>query len=282
MKKLLFYSLALALITPRIASATEMYHVNSTVDCSSWFSSVNISWRGDYNFDIAMDWEVILLDEVDSPVFSFSGSQALTNELSIYNFGEFWPRDSGLCGTYTAQINLNLTAPWSVPNWNGGVDYQSLSINTGPFTCDCEEDACHFTPGYWKNHLDSWPAMTLTIGGVEMTQDELVETMDTPVRGDATIILAYHLIAAKLNVLNGTDSSINSAIDLADAELEDHPIGSRPNRNHRDDILDLKDLLAGYNEMGCPDDPYGEKDFEEGLGQDSEGTSWGNLKARYR
>jgi hypothetical protein len=282
MKKLIVFFSAVLLAIPVVSTASEMYLVNATADCSNWFSSVNISWRGDTNYDIVMDWEVTLLDEADSPVFTFVGSENLTNDFSIYNFGEAWPTDLELCGTYTAQINLNLTAPWTSPVWGDGIDYASLSTITDPFTCDCEEEACHYTPGYWKNHLDMWPSMTLTVGGVEMNQDELVEIMDTPVRGDATIILAYHLIAAKLNVLNGADNSINSAIAGADAYLEDHPIGSKPNRNYRDEGLALKDLLANYNEMGCPEDPFLLKDSDEGLGQDSEGTSWDNLKARYR
>ena len=58
------------------------------------------------------------------------------------------------------------------------------------------------------NHADDGFA----IGGVHYTNAELIHIMQTPVGGDATIILAYHLIAAKLNVLNGSDDSINGAI----------------------------------------------------------------------
>ena len=43
-----------------------------------------------------------------------------------------------------------------------------------------------------------------------------------------TVILAKHLIAAKLNVISGADDGIETTTDAADQFLADHPVGSRP------------------------------------------------------
>jgi len=36
------------------------------------------------------------------------------------------------------------------------------------FHCECGgDDACHYTPGYWKNHADAWPVLELSLAGRE-------------------------------------------------------------------------------------------------------------------
>jgi hypothetical protein len=71
--------------------------------------------------------------------------------------------------------------------------------------------------GFWKNNADLWPTNSLTIGGISYTKDELLTVFSTPARGDAVLILAYQLIAAKLNVANGADSSSIASV-IADAD----------------------------------------------------------------
>jgi hypothetical protein len=60
----------------------------------------------------------------------------------------------------------------------------------------------------------------LTLGGAGYTTEQLIQILSTPPRGSAPYILAHQLIAAKLNVLNGADSSgIATTIANADAWL---------------------------------------------------------------
>ncbi len=56
-----------------------------------------------------------------------------------------------------------------------------------------------------------------------------------------------------------------------------HSPGSNPTDSARSQGLAIKDLLAGYNEMGCPDG------FDKALPLDGEDvmSSWGDLKAIY-
>jgi hypothetical protein len=84
------------------------------------------------------------------------------------------------------------------------------------------------TPGYWKNHPDAWPVDEITIGGVTYTRDAAIEIMNTPEKGDKTYTLFRALVAAKLNVEMGNDSScIQDTIADADAWMAAHgPVGS--------------------------------------------------------
>ena len=144
------------------------------------------------------------------------------------------------------------------------------------FLCDCGGgDACHYTPGYWKNHEEAWPVTELTLGGVSYDQTALLWILRMPVRGDATIITAHHLIAAKLNVLNGADDGIQGRIDEADDLLAIYPLFSRPGNPGKRDLLSVKDALADYNEMGCGGLDFADKAMNEDV-------NFGDLKSRYR
>jgi hypothetical protein len=79
---------------------------------------------------------------------------------------------------------------------------------------------CPLTQGYWKNHPDVWPVNSLMLGSQIYTQTELLEILGTPSGGDASLILAKQLIAAKLNIANGSDPTpISSTIADADSLL---------------------------------------------------------------
>jgi hypothetical protein len=58
------------------------------------------------------------------------------------------------------------------------------------------------------------------LGSQTYTKAELLQILNTPSRGDASIILAKQLIAAKLNVAAGSDSTpVSSTITHADGLL---------------------------------------------------------------
>jgi len=79
---------------------------------------------------------------------------------------------------------------------------------------------CPWSQGYWKNHRADWPVASLTLGSETYDQMELLTLLRTPPRGDATLIMAHQLIAAKLNVANGAGvESIAGALTDADRML---------------------------------------------------------------
>jgi len=119
--------------------------------------------------------------------------------------------------------------------------------------------ACEFfTPGYWKNHPNAWPVSVISIGGVTYSKAQAIGILRTPPkRGDATIILAHQLIAAKLNIAyNGEaygwtpPTSISNAITQADGLLTTHTIGSKPRCVHRPTMLALAETLDNFNNYG--------------------------------
>jgi hypothetical protein len=156
--------------------------------------------------------------------------------------------------------------------WSAEVIYSEVSKETwnffgeyGPFDCAPPPPANERrTPGYWKNHPESWPVTSLTIGDQSYSQACLLDVLDLPTRGDTRIKLIHHLIAAKLNLLpnaipgiGGTDPSIQPTVDAADQFLidsgttidcsEPELTGDAPRGALRDQSNDLKDDLDAYN-----------------------------------
>jgi hypothetical protein len=76
-----------------------------------------------------------------------------------------------------------------------------------------------FTQGYWKNHQVAWQDGTgLTLGTNVYTNAQLETILRAPVHGDASMELAHQLIAALLNIANGTDATpIQTALDTANS-----------------------------------------------------------------
>src|SRR5215510_11568043 len=75
-----------------------------------------------------------------------------------------------------------------------------IGVGVGPVTFACPQGQ-----GFWKNHPDTWRVTSLTMGSQAYTQAELLALFDTPPSDDASVILAHRLIAAKLNIANGSN-----------------------------------------------------------------------------
>jgi hypothetical protein len=93
------------------------------------------------------------------------------------------------------------------------------------------------TPGYWKNHPEAWPVDKIVLSHdpyVFYTQEQAIDFMNTPDKGDKTYTLFRALAAARLNQLAGNDTScpvpggwtIQDLIWQANGWLIAHPPGS--------------------------------------------------------
>jgi hypothetical protein len=118
------------------------------------------------------------------------------------------------------------------------------------------------TPGYWKNHPTVWPS-TIEVGGVTYVKDAPLGSIDQKVAigymgkvsGDKTLTMFAALISAKLNLWAGTKAScIQETVDLADAWMVTHKVGSIVKASHPDWSADSDDsgstlhqLLDDYN-----------------------------------
>lgn len=277
---LMIVSLLAVVILAGPASATHLEDLVAAADCEGWSAEFDVTF---VNVDVTalIEYYVVLADADGNEVVRFEHSEVLypQNDTNYghYAYGEMWGAE--LCGDYTVAFDFDLT-----PINHGPL---ARTSGTAAFTCECDEPGgdCFLTPGYWKNHKKNWPESTLMLGGVEMPQSELLAILKSSVRGgDMTVALAHHLIAAKLNVLNGADDSIESVIDDADAYLAMHPVFSNPGpEDDRDYAESLKDMLADYNEQGCDEEEDdGDDEADEKSATTVENTSWDGLKALYR
>ena len=78
--------------------------------------------------------------------------------------------------------------------------------------------SCLRSPGYWRNHLDESPLKEVVLGQYAYNVFQLRVLLSTPTRGDASIVLARQLIAAKLDAAS-TGAALPPVAVLADQEL---------------------------------------------------------------
>jgi hypothetical protein len=110
---------------------------------------------------------------------------------------------------------------------------------------------CTLTQGFWKNHPDDWPVTSLTLGTVTYTEAQLITILKTPVAGDASLDLAHQLIAAMLNVANGSDPGpISATITDANGDIGSGtiPEGIAPSSPLGQDMVNDAAVLDAYNE----------------------------------
>lgn len=257
----------MGLAAPAMATHWDVF--NGTADCDGYaFSGTIVTWHPAFN----VDYSVTLMQGANT-IATVAGVQAITAPGLTFSLAGSWGLD--LCGDYTVNGYYHIQTPDN--------DVQTF---TAAFTCDCSTDACHFTPGFWKNHPEAWPLTSVTLGGVTYSEAQAIVILQKPVRGDATIILAHHLIAAILNVANGASDSINGAIADANAFLMAHPLYSAPSGDAKTEGENIKNELAAYNELGCPPAGAITKVLSSStIVEKSTGTqtsTWGALKGSYR
>ena len=133
-------------------------------------------------------------------------------------------RDEGLsCDTDTF-AGIGTQVMWSKEAYSPN---RAAAFEIPPGTCGVggvTANRCPLTQGYWKNHPSAWPVTSLTLGCQTYTQAELLAILNTAIgkgsSADASLILADQLIAAKLNIANGSDPTpISATITAADALL---------------------------------------------------------------
>lgn len=87
-------------------------------------------------------------------------------------------------------------------------------------TPQVSDDDCMLGAGFWANHPEAWAVTSLTLGSQSYTQAELIAILSGGGDGDASLILARQLIAAKLNAASGVVSAVaDGLISAGDALL---------------------------------------------------------------
>src|SRR5437016_6249294 len=124
----------------------------------------------------------------------------------------------------------------------------SITTTTAPPTGQCPEGL-----GFWKTHPELWTVSSLTLGSQAYAQAELLTLLTSPVRGDASVLLARKLIPAKLNIANGSDPTpIAETIADADGLLSGFarklPCAVAPSSVTGRAMFHAARLLATYND----------------------------------
>jgi PKD repeat protein len=98
-----------------------------------------------------------------------------------------------------------------------------LTTAVGVGTPPAGTQLCVLSQGYWKTHPAEWPVATLVLGSPSNPahtygKSALLAILDTNVKNDASLTLAFQLIAAKLNLANGSEPApIQTELARADA-----------------------------------------------------------------
>ena len=92
------------------------------------------------------------------------------------------------------------------------------------------DDACRRSVDWWRTHPEAWPIDYLVLGGAEY-ENAALRSLLANSSSDASIRLARHLAAAKLNLAVGSKPTILAAVEQADSLLENYPPGSKPQGN---------------------------------------------------
>jgi hypothetical protein len=124
---------------------------------------------------------------------------------------------------------------------------------------------CPIPKGDWKNNPSDWPesALPMALGTTRTyTKAQLLNLLKSPVKGDASIILANQLIAAKLNVAIGASPSqvVLDAISSADAAIGNKSLPAKVKTNNTlgKTMTALGAILDEYNNgllnQGCSEE----------------------------
>jgi hypothetical protein len=270
MKKIALLSFLISMALAGSAMACYFAEFNPAADCEGW----TVTGRGAFYADPYADViYTVRLMEGTTVVTEFSAVLRLYPDNPYFTLGNPWGME--LCGDYVAVGEFEIRSP-------SDRSFRGFNI---PFTCICDEpDGCTGTPGYWKGAPRPWPAPGLTVGGDYYTKAELLDIFDWPSRGDATVKLFHHTVAAMLNVLAGAGTSIQPTIDAANAFLTTHPLGNKPTGALKEEANAIKDALVAYNESRPCGDVYVPGMTAPALttaNPDDEKRSWGAIKVMY-
>jgi hypothetical protein len=152
--------------------------------------------------------------------------------------------DGGTIGQYDATTGATINA-----SLVSGLDH--------PFGIAVLSSVCPQPQGHWKNNPGAWPVTSLTLGSQTYSQTELLKILKTATgtgpKADASLILADQLIAAKLNIANGSDdpAPLPSTITHADSLLSGYsgklPYKVKTSSTNGQAMVNDASVLNNYN-----------------------------------
>ena len=131
---------------------------------------------------------------------------------------------------------------------------------SGQALAGCDAVRCPKTPGYWKNHFENWNLSSLDLGYATVSASTALEILNESTQGDKCVTMERHLIAALLNVEEGTGgtdtfdvSCITGTIADAQTWLATYCDGTEVTGSWPGDGEAIKNELEDFNEGRlCP------------------------------
>jgi uncharacterized delta-60 repeat protein len=175
---------------------------------------VAAGWVADpVNIELLIDFGIARFESTGALDATFGAGGKVITDLGDIDYGQGVALQGG------CKI---IVAGWSWSADTGDGAFGLVRYDAGG-NCEIQPPStttCPRTQGYWQTHPDAWPVSSLTLGSQAYTKDQLLTLLASPTRGDASIVLAQQLIAAKLNVAYGVDpASIAATLAHADALL---------------------------------------------------------------
>lgn len=162
--------------------------------------------------------------------------------------------------SYTKDISYTQCGEHQYVNTASFITNDTAATNSDSWTVNVTVPCvlgCTLTQGYWKTHADitrkqydnTWsqlsngPNTTFYSSGKTWLQ-----VFNTAPKGSPYYILAHQYMAAKLNQLNGADtSSIDAALSWANTWFSSHSPSSNLSKTEKQQVLNYAALLDNYN-----------------------------------
>ena len=223
----------------------------------------------------------VTLSQAGGVIATFTDVFVVWADNPTFNFNIPWGME--LCGDYVAEGHFYYISPRDI------TDFRDFTV---AFTCECGDDGCTGTPGYWKNHPEAWAGVSLSLGGVVYSQAQCLDFFDiVPSKKDGTksAKLVHHLMAAKLNVMSGAAHSVDAEIAAADAWIAANCLFCNPSKDAWDEMEPIKEALDIFNNSNTTCDPIVEMPmapiapaFSSSTPQPDDPKSWGVIKMIYK
>lgn len=238
---LIILVLALSILSGTTALAQALNLVGNA-DCEGWGAMATLTFpEGVFFADL--DYSVVLSDASGGEVTRFDWA----GEVSRFEYPEIVKMYDGpwgltLAGAYAADL---------VFHFLGDESTLQFEFSCGEVEEEPVVEPCHYTFRYWRKHPEAWPVRELEIAGRMYSQDRLLRLMHRRLRCHPSQSLVRHLVAAKLNVANGTDPSIQDTIEAADLFLSENAGRAHRRRWRSSEARQLRRELVTYNNLPC-------------------------------